>query len=265
MESITENHMYTKIADNIKHNIDNINRLLADCSIQSKVVSQEKQIAEFLSLDVDSLIKNEPKSDYYDLNQVTKIFDLLGSSKYENKKRNKIHLMAPELRSSQLSLTSSSLSIDDVTNSNDYSKEVKSHLTEIRKVLESISNSTINVPDLSSLQKKETGKNSSFVELFTKLQKLSKELQSIASTDNLNETEETINIDEKLVADLNKLNEVRDLFNHFNHLINFLQILSDINHSQTNHITQLPIQDNCSFKSTYVINEILEAIDNNPL
>lgn len=209
MESISERFMYDKVADQIRLNIENINKLLSSCALaSSEVLTHENQINNFLSLNVDTLIENKPKSDYYDLDQVEKIFDLLGSSKPEGKKRNK--LMA--LGSSHSSLTLSSLSIvDSVAQSEDFHLEVKTHLIEIRNALERISNSHLAVPDLNAIENIETGKNMKFVDLFMKLQKFSKELQKIASTDNISEDEELLIIDEKLLDDLGRLNEVIDL------------------------------------------------------
>lgn len=201
MDSISEKSMYDKVADNIRDNIEHMNRLLENCAINSKVVTQESQIAEFISLDVDNLIKNQPKCDYYDLEQVANVFNMLGSSKSENKKRNKM------LWSSLSSLTSSSLSLEDAAASSDYNKEVKYLLNEIRNTLESISNSSINAPDLNSISNKETAKSNSFVDLFTKLQKLSKELQNIASTDTA-EGEDDLNIDVTFIERLKRLSEV---------------------------------------------------------
>lgn len=206
MESITEKFMYDKVADNIRHNIENINKLLENCALHSKVATQGSKIADFLTLDVDNLIEDEPKSDYYDLDQVSKIFDMLRSSKSETKKKGKLAML--ERRPSFSSITSlSNLSIEDVT-PHGYYTEVKSNLKAICNLLEGISNTSINAPDLNSIANKETSKNSTFVDLLMKLQKLSKELRNIASTDNIVQDEESLNIDDKLINSLSRISEV---------------------------------------------------------
>lgn len=204
MESITEKFMYDKVADNIRDNIESINRLLSICTLHSK--GQESQIVDFFSLDINNLIDEKSKAEYYDIDKVTKIFDLLGSTKSENKKRNKF--LGSEFGSSS-SLTTSCLSIDNATSS-EHKNEMKSHLTEIRVAVESISNGFIKSPDLRCIENRETAKNTAIVDLSVKLQKLSKELQNIASTDNIFENQESLDIDDKFIIKLNQLSEVSD-------------------------------------------------------
>lgn len=225
MESFSERANYDKVAGNINNNIESINKILNSCSLHSKVVDQEENINEFLSVDVDNLIKDQPKTDYYDLSEISKIFDTLGTSKQDTKKKSK--LLSSEFKSSLLSLTSitsSTLSLDDISPAHDYKHEVLSHLTEIRSVLLGISNTYIKTPDLSAIAKVETAKSNSFVELFAKLQKLLKELQSIASTDSFI-GEETLKIDDQLITDLNRLSKVSvtyvEILNYFSMLLLF--------------------------------------------
>jgi hypothetical protein len=163
MDSISEKAVYDKVADNIKQNVSAINKLLANCNFNSKIATQEteEKIVNFLSLDADELMKDEPKSDYYDLERVAKIFEMLEQPKVEGKRR-----LKTTKSGSLMSLTPvSSLSIEDVSQQQDNVVEISNHLKEIRIAVESITIRCIKSPDLEAIKDEQTSKNTSFVDL----------------------------------------------------------------------------------------------------
>lgn len=205
MESVSETVLYENVADNVRNNIGKINKLLENCTLQSKVAAQEKQILDFLSLDIETLIEEQPKDDYYDLTKVTRIFEMLEPPKVEGRKKMKT------LRTeSTLSLASnaSNHSNEDVSQQEDYTHEVSANLSEIRSVLESIHNSSIRCPNLNAIKEKETAKNVKFCDLVMSLQKFAKELNNIASSDKLVSEQDSLIIDSNLLLDLDRLSQV---------------------------------------------------------
>lgn len=240
--------IFAKAADNIRDNLHNVNKLLEDCEIASEVADQENKIASFLLLDIDQLIEDKPKDNFYDLDQISKILEMLETSKPEGKK--KLRHMRSESSSSLLSMTSShSLgpSNEDIAQNQDYINEVSSLVGWIRSTLKTICNSTIEPPDLNSVKDKESSRMLNFSENMMNLQKLAKELHKIASTDKTNDDQKEFHIDKELVDDLKQLS----------------QFLADINDSSTNPLAHLPKQDLCSFDLTRAINDILNAIEQN--
>lgn len=204
MESVSENAMYSQVTDNIRDNIGVINKLLSDCEVESKIYHEEDKILNFLSMDVNKLFKSEPKSDYYDLDKISNIFEMLDSSKSERKKKKASTTSGSSLSLAALSLHSS----EDLSQSPDEINEIKSRLSEIRSLMSSIKNCTIEVPDMNSIQNVQASKTSNFVDLLMKLQKLSKELVSIAASDNM-DNHESFKIDDELIHGLDKLIQVR--------------------------------------------------------
>lgn len=163
MESVSEKAVYDKVADNIRQNVSAINKLLETCEFESKIASTEteEKILNFLSLDAEELMKDEPKSDYYDLNKVAKIFEMLEPPKSEGKRR----LKTTKSGSLQALTPGSSLSVEDVSQQQDNVNEISNHLKEIRSVLQSISNSSINSPDLEAMKDEQTSNFVRFVDL----------------------------------------------------------------------------------------------------
>lgn len=218
MESLNENALYDDVAGNVRNNIKQINMLLENCSIQSEVTAQENKIIEFLSLDTDALIIDEPKADYYDLSKVTKILEMLESPKPERKK--KLRRLESTLSTLSLLSTTSSQSSEDLRQPENYKTEIVNHLTGIRSVLEKIQNSSIICPDLKAIKDKETAKNVKFCDLVMSLQKFAKELRNIALSDKVVSDHESLKINEKLLTDLDHLSQVslfkylrREVFN----------------------------------------------------
>lgn len=206
MDSISEKLLYDNVADNVRNNIEDINKLLGNSSIQSKVAAQEKQIIDFLTLDIETLIEDEPKADYYDLNKVSKIFELLQPTKPEGKK--KLKSLRSESTSSLVSTPSSNQSSEDVSQPEEYTNEVRAHLTAVRSVLETVRNTSIECPDLNAIKDKETAKIVKFCDLVMSLQKVAKELNNIASSDKLVDNQGALTIDSNLLTDLDHLSQV---------------------------------------------------------
>lgn len=217
MESISDKAMYDKVAANIRDNLENISKHLASCEILSTVANEEQKITDFLTIDAEKLIEDQPKSDYYDLKEVSTLWELLEVSKPELKRR---HLKSgfvnrSESMSSLVSTTCQS--IEDISQLSDVNIK---DIDEIRNIIETISNTRLNVPDLNFIKNKETSANAKFVDLVMNLQKLAKELNSIASSDTtLKENNTTVG--SQLINDLQRLSAVR----HKNHLILYCIII----------------------------------------
>lgn len=206
MESICESSMFDKLSENIKSNISNINKLLTDCEIRSHIVTQNAKIVDILAHDQQSLMKDEPRSEYYDLEQVSNIFEMLDSTKPEGRKK-----MKSARSESAQSLTSSSGRCLEDLQVRDHTTEITSRLNDIRSIIESIKNSDIKVAALDSIKDKETAKNTKFVDMIFNLQKIAKELQSIATTIDYAAEVNSLEIDQELISDLRKLSQVTNL------------------------------------------------------
>lgn len=202
--------LYKTVSQNIKVNLESINKLLRSCEISSKVATQETKITDFISINTDELIKDEAKADYYDLCQVAKIMEMLDLSKPEGKKKP----MAKHFHNMGRSESTSSLASSASTHSNEdngqATENVSAHLVGIRTSLESISNSMIRVPETNRIRNKETDRNEKFVDLVMKLQKLAKELQNISTSIGAEDAQqpEHLEIDGKLAEDIEHLSQV---------------------------------------------------------
>lgn len=211
MENRQAGAMFDQVANNIRNNMETINKQLENCEIQSVVASQEEQIVNFLSLDGEQLVLDQEKTDYYDLNMVSKIFEMLGGSKTETKKKLKTQRSdsVPSLASSTLaSSIMSAPSFDDVSVVPELSSDVASHLAEIRRVVESIKNSSIGVIDLGPFAAKAKSANEKLNSLMHSIKKLLKDLETVASSDTFVQNIETPTINSKLIEDLQKLAQV---------------------------------------------------------
>lgn len=163
MESTSEKAVYEKVADNIRNNVSAINKQLDNCEFESKIASKETEdkIMKFLSLNPADLMKDELKSDYYDLDEVAKIFEMLEPPKAEGKRR-----LKTTKSGSLISLTpGTSMSVEDISQQQDNVSEIANRLKEIRDLLGSISNSSIKSPDLDSIKDEQTSQNTFFVDL----------------------------------------------------------------------------------------------------
>lgn len=239
---MSENKKYSKVAEKIHFYRDKINELLANVELESEVVKNEDKITNFLTSDADDLV-GEAFSGYYNLDQVKNIFDMLQPS--EPKKRAKL-LTRTE---STISLGSISTTSLDCAQGIDNSSDVKNNISVIRNILEGIKNKALKDVDLMDINDKETARQITFQELIMMLQKLAKELQSIASSDVSNSTFKAPAINNDLIEDLNKLT----------------QTLTNIQTCGKNPISEELKQGNCSFELTSVINALLETIEKNPL
>jgi hypothetical protein len=161
MESFSERSNHKQVADNIRENTEFINKKLENSKIDSRIANSEQNILDFVSLDVDGLVKNIPKSDYYDLEEVGKIFAMLEPPKQDVKRR-----LKATKSGSLITLTPShSTSIEAADGSSENVNEITSHLKEIRGILESINTSRIASPDLEAIKTNQTSINTNFVDL----------------------------------------------------------------------------------------------------
>lgn len=269
------------VGDRIRENIDQINEFLTNAVIESEVVSREEQISNFLSTKQSDFIRNEPSSEYYDLDQVKKLFEMMEikpeslESKPElRKKPNNLRAesacnlttvtpdctIVPKISSRPTTLSRSesfaslkssvsAQSNEDVTSSGDSRGEIKAHISAIRQTLQSITNGHIAAPDLASCEAEVTAMNVRINDAEFKVNRLLKELQSIAASDQSPRAQVMSAVDDTLIENLEKLN----------------QTLSDIALSSSNPIGDHPKSEVCSFQLTENVKRILEAFENNPL
>ena len=165
MESFSEKTLYKKVSDSIRLTSSAINDQLGSSKIDSKTGGKEteQKIIDFVSLDCYEMVVNHPKADYYDLDEVGKIFSMLEPPRQEGKKR-----LRSTKSGSLLSLTSSSSPcIEDIPNQDNIS-EICSHLKEIRDMIGGISNCRIESPDFDTIKNDQTTKNTFFVDLVRK-------------------------------------------------------------------------------------------------
>lgn len=82
MDSFNEKLFYDKVAENIKSNINQINDILQNCSIETKFATIETQekFQNIFNLEPKNLLRNE-SSEYYDLNELSSILEMLDENK----------------------------------------------------------------------------------------------------------------------------------------------------------------------------------------
>lgn len=197
MASFANNkELYDRLSENIMLNIESINNLLTDCSIRSIAASEELQgkFSDFEAINTNDFIKDQPKDDYYDLDEVAKIFEMLDVKRKGSKSRSE---------------TCPNLPIEDELQSFHGQDLVSSQLKEIRAVLRNIRPSTIKLPDISAIQANSKASENNFIDLVLNLQKFAKELQDIANTDNADiASSQPPIIEKKLIEELKLLSKV---------------------------------------------------------
>lgn len=273
---------FKQVSARIRENAEKINEVLSNAVVESDVVSREEQISNFLSTKQSDFILNEPSSEYYDLDRVKNIFEMMDikpeplESKPDLRKRPKnmraesacnltmapldSTFVPPKISSRAMTLSRAESytsfkspvpvhSNEEVTSSEDSCSEIIAHLSAIRETLQSITNGHISCPDLANFQAEATAKSVIMNDAKFKVNRLLKELQSIAASDQSSQSQVVPGVDNVLIENLEKLS----------------QTLSDIALSSSNPIGDHPKSEDCSFQLTKVINRILEAFENNPL
>lgn len=272
---------FQQVSGRISDNIERINELLSNAVVESEVVSREELITNFLSTKQSDFIINEPTSEYYDLDRMKKLFEMMEikpenlEPRLDSRKKPKSRAESTSTlttanldstflppkpvgrpavlpRSESVASTKSSVSAqsnEDVTSSGDSRGEIKNHISDIRQTLQSITNGYIATPDLTRFEAEATAMNVRINDANIKVNRLLKELQSIASSDQSPPTQVVPGVDDTLIASLEQLS----------------QTLSDIKISSSNPIGDHPKSEDCSFRLTKSINRILEAFENNPM
>jgi hypothetical protein len=82
MQELNDTLIYDKVANKIQGNVNRINSILANCSIATKLDNQEMQrkFENILNINTESIIRTTPTSEYYDLDKVTKVLEMLDKS-----------------------------------------------------------------------------------------------------------------------------------------------------------------------------------------
>lgn len=190
--------IYDEIADNVKANIFEINKVLSNCSIESKFAtnSTEKKFRKILSLSSENIMKNEAISEYYDLSKVNIILEMLDSMKSCDGYRRR--LMRVDSLSS-LHSTSTEDEGDNIT-------EMMNQLKEMRELLSAIWNTSIYDSNLEEIRIAETERQNKLFEIVFYIQKLARELITIASANKEKKKElPESTLDSQLIEKLSKL------------------------------------------------------------
>jgi hypothetical protein len=197
-----------KIADQILENHREIDKILSNCTIDLNLFSSEFQnkFDEILNIDTYKLLIQNKSDEINDLKTVDTILKYLDSGKPAQHPHHRL------VRSESLYSSSTSLLTTDSTTSNtnqDNIKEFMKQLSEAKAILESISNCSFNVPDISAISARATVQKSKFNDLIFSLRRLMKEMTAIASTDKKeNEASLPGNINDEFLISLQHLNRV---------------------------------------------------------
>ncbi|KAG5679281.1 hypothetical protein PVAND_008860 [Polypedilum vanderplanki] len=182
MNSDDERLIYDEVADKIKLYTADINKVLSNCSLISEFSTKdtEEKFDKIFNLETTKLFKNEQSSEYYNLDKVTEILEMIDSSKFTDGGK--------KLTRGRID---SVLSLHSVTDDDekDNLHEIKSQMKETRELLGQITNTHIEEQNLNDFKVAETQRNNKFFEMVFNLQKIARELTSIASMNRKNKEE----------------------------------------------------------------------------
>jgi len=219
MEGVDDETTYNQVATNIKHNIQHINDLLGNCEITTNIASDETKFhfEQILTIDPQKLINNKPQASYYDLDAIGKIFEMLEPRAGSDGKRKALKYRCDSVAS----LMSDASEHDQIEQDTESIQDILNCLKDIKANVERISNSSIQPPDIQQAQEEASNRNSALVDQASKLQKIAREIQNIANTDKLESSEPSIQLDDDLISNLQKLSQVSELQNQqsYRHLI----------------------------------------------
>lgn len=206
MENSRQKQLYDEVANHIQERSKEVNTILSNCSITSNFESQETQskLEKVLSIDASSVVRKVSSENFYDSESLETIFKMLSTANSHPTKQPR--LIRSLSQGSVASLPSSEH--DNQENIN----EVKRQLEDVKSLLENLKDCPLNIPDMNDYTEKETEKRNKFIELVFKLQKLTKELNSIAATDKFKKVKEPNTahpMTKYLLDDLNHLSQVR--------------------------------------------------------
>lgn len=214
MEETYQDSIKKKITDNVRNNVNSINNLLSSEPNESTILEKSTEIMELLKINTEDFIKNEPKSDYYNLDKIDKLASLIEIDQLNFEPRDfkrKQRIGSDKGSSSSLSNLTLFPSVEDVNyGSNDETiKEIQSSIDEIKENLEKTSNKKISIDKIAEIKSHESAKRRKFISFLAGLKRLEDELSEIAISDNLQKnSEKEFYIDDKVVDELKVLNKV---------------------------------------------------------
>lgn len=213
--------IYDKVTNKVATNIQKINNILSSSKIDSQLAKDETKevIEKILNFDQSEIVMKERTSEYYDLKSISAMLKTLDvHNKSVDSHKRKVNRsesvsslgMYKELWHKFKNITLNFYFIPASDDSNrDFMPELRNQLNEIKNVLESIENDKIELYDEESSVANVMTKNNKFFELVFTLQRLAREMTSIASTDNISsKNSEFPIIDNDFVDQLQQLDKV---------------------------------------------------------
>lgn len=183
--------LYDAIANNLIENITEVNKILCDCRIKSKILESNFNVREILSSDFENVVvKNQSKYDYYDLDKVDKLFAQFAEMKSEEDAKK-------QPKKSQGTADSSA-------------EELQSILDGIKVSLESLTNEKVVLFDNTKYEERTDKIRNNFHHLAFELEKICNDLKNAVGHQNKAADPTGKNpLDEKFNGAMEKLNKVR--------------------------------------------------------
>lgn len=204
--------IYNQVSQNILNNLPEINNFLENSKIASNTNGFDK-LQEIAGFNPESLIKNETKTDYHDLNEIDELFNMFDDFKKNQfdgkpkkpKKAGKFGGSASSLASGDCAGSTASINATNEANVKDICDQIR----KIQEKLDGIESSSIQTIDLSKLLKARNLEQCKFIDLSDFLRKQLVELQLMVKTAKEIPVGEVKTIDDNLnekITDLNKVN-----------------------------------------------------------
>lgn len=218
MNTTDEFKLRNKVAENVLNNINVINDLLKT-SPSTDIITKSEELLELCKSNSQDHTSNQPSDEYFNLATIDKLAKLTEIEKLsyddkDSKKRNR------NISSSRTSLSSFS-SIEDFQSvpQDELLTDIQSSIDSMKLHLFNISLRPLTVDFLADMKAKELAKKKKVIAFVVDLNRLQKEIEKIASSDNFNlssvkkshDDADDFEIDETTIDDLRTLNKVKSL------------------------------------------------------
>ncbi|XP_070501977.1 uncharacterized protein [Chironomus tepperi] len=235
--------IYDEVANKIYSKIPNVNKLLSNCELDSKLVREgtEEKLEKIFSINTSDIVVKGRNRKRYDLSKVSAMVKKLDMHA-------KTSSDVPKKKTAR-SGSVSSLGSED--NNRDYQAEILSHLQEMRTTIGSIKNTSIIEDDGNSAFEAVTTSNNNFLQMVFGLQRIANEMKVIASNDSVTSDSLSLSfVDDTFIDRLKKIDKC----------LGDMQKL----HENKNPVTNLERKENLKLEYTAIINNILGTIEKNP-
>ncbi|CRK86164.1 CLUMA_CG000003, isoform A [Clunio marinus] len=214
----TKTDLYDQIAEKIKNNGTNINDLMEKCNEKCNVPQFHEKIIKTNSLNFEGIFTSVSNAEFYDLNQISNLFQLIESIKDSREENSK--LITQNYADSRF------LNRDIVRNPHDFciNKENDESLKisdNIYEMLNMIDYSPRTLSEFRKIGKNDEREKNALAQLVTYLQSISKELISTTKCFKINENlEPSLEINENFAESARQFNEtladIKELFQKSN-------------------------------------------------